>query len=380
MASCRLRIFSAGFDFDPDPKQDMIPTLLTINHGQSWMGRVCRFSPLFLRFPNRTIVNLEFVNETPNSKKPRMKASVPDSVDENGASPKHIKHTKDFPTTTRDSERAVPQTVDNDDDDFTGSSAVCGEVSMPSMSHVSPSRKRKSWDEVDPMQSGSFYSPQQSLAIQTCRAGEPRFLPYSKGSTEITSKTLPPIAELLGQENFDGVQQRNEDFPGSIRSPASGSSTGELWPSMNVQEACLMRYFIESLAGWVGSSLHSLLKLTHSKQFDMCDSDRHFGLVVPQRAKNCPALLNAIYTASARHLSRLDQYRKDNELKYLGNRLPHLQTETAIEYHTRCIEYLSVVSHDPDAVFDENLLAASVILRLYEEIDGISAQCVLLTT
>ena len=106
----------------------------------------------------------------------------------------------------------------------------------------------------------------------------------------------------------------------------------------------------------------------------MCDADRHFGLVVPQRAKNCPALLNAIYTASARHLSRLDQYRKDNELKYLGNRLPELQIETAIEYHTRCIEHLAVVSHDPDAVFDENLLAASVILRLYEEIDGIYFQ------
>lgn len=105
----------------------------------------------------------------------------------------------------------------------------------------------------------------------------------------------------------------------------------------------------------------------------MCDPDRHFGLVVPQRAKHCPALLNAIYTASARHLCRLDQYRNNNEVKYLGNRMPELRTETAIEYHTRCIEHFAVVAHDSQATFDENLLAASIILRLYEEIDGMNA-------
>jgi hypothetical protein len=105
-------------------------------------------------------------------------------------------------------------------------------------------------------------------------------------------------------------------------------------------------------------------------QFDLCDPDRHFALVVPQRARHCPALLNAIYTASARHLCRLDQYKKENAVEYLEKRLADLQIETAVEYHSRCIEHLVSVSDDPEAVFDENLLVASIILRFYEEVDG----------
>jgi hypothetical protein len=81
-------------------------------------------------------------------------------------------------------------------------------------------------------------------------------------------------------------------------------------------------------------------------------------------------LLNAIYTASARHLCRLDQYKKENAVEYLEKRLAGLHIETAVEYHSRCIEHLVSVSDDPEAVFDENLLVASIILRFYEEVDA----------
>jgi Fungal specific transcription factor domain len=91
---------------------------------------------------------------------------------------------------------------------------------------------------------------------------------------------------------------------------------------------------------------------------------------VPQRARQCPALLNAIFTASARHLCRLDQYRKGDAVEYLDKRLADLHIETAVEYHSRCIEHLVSVSDDPEAVFDENLLVASIILRFYEEVDA----------
>jgi hypothetical protein len=57
-------------------------------------------------------------------------------------------------------------------------------------------------------------------------------------------------------------------------------------------------------------------------------------------------------------------------VEYLEKRLADLQIETAVEYHSRCIEHLVSVSHDPEAIFDENLLAASIILRFYEEVDG----------
>lgn len=131
-------------------------------------------------------------------------------------------------------------------------------------------------------------------------------------------------------------------------------STPRAWPQVGIQEACLMRYFIDELACW----------------FDLCDPERHFALVVPQRAKHCPALLNAIYTASARHLCRLDQYKKENAVEYLEKRLADLQIETAVEYHSRCIEHLVSVSDDPEAVFNEDLLVASIILRFYEEVDA----------
>ena len=93
-------------------------------------------------------------------------------------------------------------------------------------------------------------------------------------------------------------------------------------------------------------------------------------MIVPQRAGQCPALLNAIYAASARHISRLDQFQKDNEVGYLGKRIPDIHPDTAVEYHNICIKHLVALTDHFQAIFDENLLAASVILRLYEEIDG----------
>ncbi|QSZ35409.1 hypothetical protein DSL72_008279 [Monilinia vaccinii-corymbosi] len=121
-----------------------------------------------------------------------------------------------------------------------------------------------------------------------------------------------------------------------------------------IQEACLLRYFVNELACW----------------FDLCDPERHFALVVPHRAKQCPALLNAIYTASSRHLCRLGQYRKNGVVEYNGKQLPNLHMETAVEYHSKCIEHLVSVSDDIEALYDENLLVASVILRFYEEVDA----------
>ena len=102
----------------------------------------------------------------------------------------------------------------------------------------------------------------------------------------------------------------------------------------------------------------------------MCDPERHFALTVPQRATQCPALLYAIYAASARHLSGLAEDQIRNQPEHLGRRLQHIHADTAVEYHTTCIEHLVALSDHPHAAFDENLLAASVVLRLHEELDG----------
>ncbi|KAK9850179.1 uncharacterized protein MYU51_012541 [Penicillium brevicompactum] len=118
-------------------------------------------------------------------------------------------------------------------------------------------------------------------------------------------------------------------------------------------EACLMRYFVVQLGHW----------------FDICDGQRHFACTVPVRALTCPPLLNAIYTISARHLSKSKKYYVGNQIKYGGKYLPGLTPATALEYHNRCISYFVSLSDHSQEAGDENLLAAAVILRFYEEVD-----------
>ncbi|KAJ5404155.1 hypothetical protein N7509_004026 [Penicillium cosmopolitanum] len=104
-------------------------------------------------------------------------------------------------------------------------------------------------------------------------------------------------------------------------------------------------------------------------QFDLCDGERHFACTVPLRARTCPPLLNAIYTASARHLSRIKKYYHGNQIHYGGKVLQDLTPETAIHYHNECIANLMALSDHSGEAQDENLLAAAVILRFYEEVD-----------
>ncbi|OQV05965.1 Fungal Zn2-Cys6 binuclear cluster domain-containing protein [Cladophialophora immunda] len=128
------------------------------------------------------------------------------------------------------------------------------------------------------------------------------------------------------------------------------------WPNQytTTQCACLMRYYIENLAPW----------------FDVGDPARHFTLAVPQRARRNPPLLNAIFTLAARHLASLPRFKTaDGVIQYQNILLPKLTEDTAVKYHNACIAYLIKLSSDPEHVRDEDLLAAAVILRYYEEID-----------
>ena len=43
--------------------------------------------------------------------------------------------------------------------------------------------------------------------------------------------------------------------------------------------------------------------------------------------------------------------------------------ESALHYHSKSIAHLRSVSGEPEAIMDENLLAAVVVLRFYEELD-----------
>ncbi|KGO41847.1 hypothetical protein PEX1_083880 [Penicillium expansum] len=128
-----------------------------------------------------------------------------------------------------------------------------------------------------------------------------------------------------------------------------GSTKG----SSNVQEACLLRYFIEELSPW----------------FDHCDERRHFQLVVPRRAKHCLALRNAVFAVSSRHLCRLPQYTTSRGSVYHGQALPGLTKSTSVEYMLKCIPELIQFPEIQDPTHQENIMAATVILRQYEEME-----------
>lgn len=105
--------------------------------------------------------------------------------------------------------------------------------------------------------------------------------------------------------------------------------------------------------------------------FDHCDSLRHFQTLVPRRARHCEPLLNAIFAAAARHLIRVPRYRTGpgGTIDYSGQPLPNLTAHTASEYMLRCIPALHDVPRIQDEEYRENLAAAAVILRQFEEMD-----------
>lgn len=55
---------------------------------------------------------------------------------------------------------------------------------------------------------------------------------------------------------------------------------------------------------------------------------------------------------------------------YQGKYLTNLTNETALHYHDMCLKELGMVKDDEKHIYDENLLAAAIILRFYEEVDG----------
>lgn len=70
---------------------------------------------------------------------------------------------------------------------------------------------------------------------------------------------------------------------------------------------------------------------------------------------SCPTLLNAIFALTSRHLS-LKEGQCD---EWISN-----------QYHERCLRQLSSVSNDSNALLDDDLLAATVLLRTLEELEG----------
>ncbi|KAI1734108.1 hypothetical protein F4680DRAFT_462654 [Xylaria scruposa] len=103
--------------------------------------------------------------------------------------------------------------------------------------------------------------------------------------------------------------------------------TQRTWPLKDKHEAQLFCHWIRNVA----------------PLFDLCDHERHFATVVPQRATTCPPLLNALLAASAKH--------------------------STDKYYQKSLETIIPILSSDIVVRDENLLAAIVILRFVEESD-----------
>jgi hypothetical protein len=76
--------------------------------------------------------------------------------------------------------------------------------------------------------------------------------------------------------------------------------------------------------------------------------------VVVQAAATSPALLFAILAVSSKHLSLTQNFDR----------------HTPDRYQLECLKVLIPNLSDPDALLDENLFAATIILRLFDEMTG----------
>lgn len=95
-----------------------------------------------------------------------------------------------------------------------------------------------------------------------------------------------------------------------------------------------------------------------------------FSIAVPQRAMQSLMLLYAICTASARHLTSLwFKERPNTVVTYDGVLLPDLNEDSAIYYHNACLGLLMGFSNDPTQESAVDVLAATTILRFYEQVD-----------
>ncbi|KAK1466180.1 hypothetical protein CCUS01_01027 [Colletotrichum cuscutae] len=190
-------------------------------------------------------------------------------------------------------------------------------------------------------------SPNTSSASQDARQNPAKEFHHHDDTSASSGHTGASIQwDLLhlGEDltlDFPNIQHIFEAIDPQLEDKSTGNDRTyvetPLWPLQDRQEAFLYRYFVDNLA----------------PLFDMCDNDRHFAKVVPKRAVYCPTLLNAMFSASAKRLSRT-----------IG-----VDGVIADRYHQICLRSLIPALSSSTAVVDDNLLAAVVILRFTEEVD-----------
>ncbi|KLP14152.1 ARCA protein [Fusarium fujikuroi] len=165
---------------------------------------------------------------------------------------------------------------------------------------------------------------------------------------------MPPSLFLADRspeyKSNDGIQ---------LSSPASyassyviGSPRRLTSPIRTRREAFLLVNYLQDLSPRVGyCPPNNILSLISSFQIDICDPSKRFGREVPKRARQLPLLAYSILAFSSRH-----------QVMVTG-----IDDGSSEEYHSHALRILIPILDDPMSSLDENLLAAAVLLRLYEE-------------
>ncbi|TVY64673.1 hypothetical protein Focb16_v015528 [Fusarium oxysporum f. sp. cubense] len=215
-------------------------------------------------------------------------------------------------------------------------------MSPPNQVWVPCSRRLQFVDETPDVE-GYYLSDSESLSQWQHTHGN-TLHSHNDQLTDFGSVASPtthtPAVAMCGR---DGVIAVSKDVSRNYGPILHGSTLGLAnvesvpYPLTENHEVRLMQYYLTYMCTW----------------FDLCDSSRHFANIVPPRAASCPTLLNAIFALSSRHLSLNAQYDP-----YASDR-----------YHQACLKHLTTISNDSSALNDDNLLAATILLRTLEELD-----------
>ncbi|KHN98996.1 uncharacterized protein MAM_03458 [Metarhizium album ARSEF 1941] len=155
-------------------------------------------------------------------------------------------------------------------------------------------------------------------------------------------RLLLPDQDSLGMaSDLSSISSENL---GSVNTPVTPALSSQAGLSGNngtlrsFRHAELLRFYREHWASGLDSQ----------------DDGRHFTIHVPQLALNTPILLNAIFAVTSLHQSRL-----------LGS-----SPSVAEQYHGKCVKLLLHMLEHEHAPMDDVLLATTVILRVYEQMNG----------
>ena len=105
-----------------------------------------------------------------------------------------------------------------------------------------------------------------------------------------------------------------------------------------------------------------------TRQLDLCDPIQSFETIVPQRAKSYIILYQAMLALAARHLENEARHAQTFQEPPLWKRYE----VTSLKLHGKCLKYILKWKAAGNAMPDEYLVAAAIILRVFEEMEGVS--------